>query len=220
MGYHPCRVKQRKVEVLLAPSHSLIAAKRGKRGGQTAKPLVTKLKSKKGLFRYHLMGKRVNFSSRSVITPAVISPRDIVVPLWIAMKLTRSEVVTEHNIQEMRQRVLNGPSKLFGAKTVTTDKGKSVSLDKCDRSKIDLRYGWKVERFMKNGDTILFNRQPSLWRKSIMAHRAWILEEAPNRKTFGLDLSCTTAYNAGFGTLRLTTLSLLSSSRSSLLFLF
>ena len=74
-----------------------------------------------------------------------------------------------------------------------------------DLSRVDLRYskgindrvleyGWVVERHLRDDDIILFNRQPSLHKMSIMGHRAKVLDWS----TFRLNLSITTPYNADF----------------------
>ena len=54
--------------------------------------------------------------------------------------------------------------------------------------------GMIVERHINNGDIVLFNRQPSLHKMSIMGHRVRVLDYS----TFRLNLSCTTPYNADF----------------------
>ncbi|MFB6182747.1 MAG: DNA-directed RNA polymerase subunit A', partial [Candidatus Nanohaloarchaea archaeon] len=54
--------------------------------------------------------------------------------------------------------------------------------------------GWKIERHLTDGDTVLFNRQPSLHRMSIMAHEVRVL---PHR-TFRLNLNVCAPYNADF----------------------
>ena len=51
-----------------------------------------------------------------------------------------------------------------------------------------------VERHINDGDIVLFNRQPSLHKMSIMGHRVRVLDYS----TFRLNLSCTTPYNADF----------------------
>lgn len=57
-----------------------------------------------------------------------------------------------------------------------------------------LNYGMIVERNLENGDYVLFNRQPTLHRMSMMGHRVRILPY----NTFRLNLSVCTPYNADF----------------------
>jgi len=70
------------------------------------------LEAKAGLFRMHMMGKRVNHSCRSVIGPDVfLETNEVGIPESFAKLLTVPEYVTRLNIDEMRQAVLNGPDK-------------------------------------------------------------------------------------------------------------
>jgi len=166
------------------------------RGASSGKCLASRIRGKDGRVRGNLSGKRVNFSARSVITPDPTLDLDQVgVPEQIATTLTFPERVTAANINEMRERVMNGPAHLFGAQTVITPDGKVISLDQCtDRNGIQIAYGWVVERHMRTGDHVIFNRQPSLHRMSTMGHRVVVVKN----KTFRLNVSVTTPYNADF----------------------
>ena len=112
------------------------------------------------------MGKRVNFSGRSVISPdPIMDASQIGVPYEIARSLTVQERVQPHNIVEMTERVHNGPTSLRGAETLLLENGESIQLASCkDRKAIRLKYGMVVERYLKDGDYVIFNRQPSLHR--------------------------------------------------------
>ncbi len=44
-----------------------------------------------------------------------------------------------------------------------------------DASQIPLQYGWRVERHMVDDDLVIFNRQPSLHKMSMMGHRVKVL---------------------------------------------
>ena len=58
------------------------------------------IEKKEGLFRMHMMGKRVNFAARSVITPDPnIDVEEIGVPEIFAKKLTFPTPVTAWNVQ-------------------------------------------------------------------------------------------------------------------------
>ena len=61
-------------------------------------------------------------------------------------------------------------------------------------SDLHLQYGFKVERHLVDDDLIVFNRQPTLHKMSMMGHRVKILPWS----TFRLNLSVTTPYNADF----------------------
>lgn len=134
------------------------------RSGAPTKSIIDRLKGKDGRIRGNLMGKRVDFSARSVITPDPVMDIDQVgVPYKIAMSLTIPEHVTSHNIKELTTRIVNGPSHIFGADNVITSGGVMINLEHCEnRDKIRLQFGWIVERFLTDGDIVIFNRQPSL----------------------------------------------------------
>ena len=179
---------------------------------------VQRLKGKQGRFRGYLSGKRVDFSSRTVISPDpnltidqvnmfVMYSFDLIVitifaqvgvPRRLAKILTYPEHVTPHNLDKMREMVKNGPDVHPGANFVETGPGRSVRkyLKYGDRSDIakKLRPGDLVDRHMIDGDIVLFNRQPSLHRISIMSHRAKILEG----RTFRFNECVCTPYNADF----------------------
>jgi DNA-directed RNA polymerase II subunit RPB1 len=167
-----------------------------KRSGLPEKCVVKRFKGKKGRFRGNLMGKRVDFSSRTVISPdSVMDADQIGIPHAAALKLTFVDTVTSYNIARLRERVRKGSGVIDGAKSITKHNGQQISLEMCkNRGNIRLQMGWSVERYMQDGDTVLFNRQPSLRKKSIMAHSVVLM---PGR-TFRLNLSCTGPYNGDF----------------------
>ncbi|MEM3831112.1 MAG: DNA-directed RNA polymerase subunit A' [Sulfolobales archaeon] len=168
------------------------------RYGRPLKGIAQRLKGKEGRFRGNLSGKRVDFSSRTVISPdPYLSINEVGVPIDVAKILTVPERVTPWNIEKLRKYVLNGPYVWPGANYVITPDGRRLDLRFVrDRNSIaqDLGPGWIVERHLDNGDIVLFNRQPSLHRMSIMGHIARIL---PGR-TFRLHLSVCPPYNADF----------------------
>lgn len=157
-----------------------------------------RLKGKHGRFRGNLSGKRVDFSARTVISPDPNLRIDqVAVPEHVAKIMTYPEVVNEANIEKLRQCVRNGPDVHPGAQYVckpgqmkrylkfVNDKGKAAR---------DLKIGDIVERHLDDGDVVLFNRQPSLHKLSIMSHfakvRPW--------KTFRFNECVCTPYNADF----------------------
>jgi DNA-directed RNA polymerase III subunit RPC1 len=157
-----------------------------------------RLKGKHGRFRGNLSGKRVDFTARTVISPDPNLKIDQVgVPLQVAMTLTFPEVVCRSNIERMRKVVVNGDSIHPGANhiidSITGNKrslryGHRVSIAK------DLKFGDIVERHLADGDVVLFNRQPSLHKISIMSHRVKVM---PYR-TFRFNECACTPYNADF----------------------
>lgn len=166
------------------------------RTGRPLRSLAERLKSKEGRIRGNLMGKRVDFSARSVITPdPCISIDELGVPLKIAMNLTFPEIVNRENMDEMKRFVQNGPDQYPGAKFVRkTREGRTIRLKNVDRSAIQLELGDVVERHLKDGDYVLFNRQPSLHKMSMMAHRVRVMPY----NTFRLNVCVTPSFNADF----------------------
>lgn len=169
------------------------------------------LEKKEGLFRQNMMGKRVNFAARSVISPDPnIETNEIGVPPVFAKKLTFPEPVTSHNFKEMQQAVINGVDIWPGAAAIESEDGQILNL----RSKTaDERLALsnqllapssnsssgarnkKVHRHLTNGDVVLMNRQPTLHKPSIMGHRARVL---PGEKTIRMHYANCLTYNADF----------------------
>ncbi|KAK1443083.1 beta and beta-prime subunits of DNA dependent RNA-polymerase [Babesia gibsoni] len=166
------------------------------RSKKPIKSIRARLKGKDGRLRGNLMGKRVDFSARTVITGDPNLPIDTIgVPKSIAMTLTFSEMVTPLNIENLRKKVEMGPHEWPGAKFIIRDDGTRFDLRHVKRaSDLQLEYGYRVERHLQDGDFILFNRQPSLHKMSIMGHRCKVLPYS----TFRLNLSVTSPYNADF----------------------
>ena len=166
------------------------------KSGRPVKAIRARLKGKEGRLRGNLMGKRVDFSARTVITgDANISLDEVGVPRSIARTLTYPETVTPYNIGKLHQLVENGPNEHPGAKYVIRSDGTRIDLRHHRRAaQISLEYGWKVERHLMDGDYIIFNRQPSLHKESMMGHRVRVMPYS----TFRLNLSVTSPYNADF----------------------
>ncbi len=168
------------------------------RSGRALKTLSQRLKGKEGRFRSNLSGKRVDFSARTVVSPEPnIDINEVGVPLEIAMRLSMPEKATTWNIEEARKLVANGPSNYPGALYIVRPDGKRVRLEFVadrERAAEALEPGFIVERHLRDGDIVIFNRQPSLHRMSIMAHYVRVL---PHR-TFRLHLFVCPPYNADF----------------------
>jgi DNA-directed RNA polymerase subunit A' len=166
------------------------------RSGRPLKTLSQRLTGKEGRFRFNLTGKRVNFSARSVISPDnFININEVGVPKIIAKTLTIPEIVTEDNIEEMKKLILNAGEYPGANYIIRTDKlKKKVTEETKQIISEELIPGYIVERHIKDGDWVIFNRQPSLHRMSMLAHKVRIMDG----KTFRLHLSVTTPYNADF----------------------
>ena len=173
------------------------------------------LEKKEGVFRKNMMGKRVNFAARSVISPdPYLAPDEIGVPPPLAGGLLFPETVTPHNVHILREAVMNGKTGILpGAAAVEDSNGKVVDLSRLDTTarvalakllasgtgtNKDGVVGARpkvVYRTLMDGDILLVNRQPSLHRPSIMAHRARLLN---GERTIRMHYSNCSQYNADF----------------------
>ncbi len=167
------------------------------RSGRPLKTLSQRLKGKEGRFRGSLSGKRVNFSARTVISPDPnLSINEVGVPMEIAMELSVPLVVNSRNIEVMRDFVRRGSDKHPGVNYVTRADGRRVKITdrNCEEVAEQLELGWKIDRQLMDGDIVLFNRQPSLHRMSIMSHKVIVMPY----KTFRLNPAVCPPYNADF----------------------
>lgn len=166
------------------------------RSGRALKTFVQRLEKKEGRFRGNLTGKRVNFSARAVVSPDTrISINEVGVPVVVAKDLTYPERVTERNIEKLRACVLNGEN-YPGVNYVLRPDGvrKKVTNENKEIIAQELAVGYIVERHLMDGDIVIFNRQPSLHKMSMMAHKVRIIPW----RTFTLNLCATIPYNADF----------------------
>ncbi|CAN8103810.1 unnamed protein product [Discula destructiva] len=184
------------------------------KGGAAARNeegIKQKLEKKEGLFRKNMMGKRVNYAARSVISPDPnIETNEIGVPPVFARKLTFPEPVTSHNFKDMQQAVINGVDKWPGASAIENENGQTINLrNKSSEERIALANqllvptnttstglrNKKVHRHLANGDVVLMNRQPTLHKPSMMGHRVRVL---PGEKTIRMHYANCNSYNADF----------------------
>ena len=164
------------------------------RSGRPLKSITDRLNGKSGRMRSNLMAKRVDFSARSVIgAEPNISIREIGVPKKIAMNITKPVIVNNLNRDFLMKLIQNGPDVWPGAKILERQNGENVTLRYLDRKTITLQNGDIVHRHMMNGDVVLFNRQPSLHRMSMMGHIARIMMHGD---TFRMNVADTKPYNA------------------------
>jgi len=163
------------------------------RSGRPLKSIQQRLGGKEGRIRYNIQGKRVEFSARSVITPDPnLSVAEIGVPLEIAMNLTSPERVTPYNIDKLYKIIRNGADVWPGAKTIVRKDGRMISLKHVKTEEIVLYEGDLVNRHLIDNDILLFNRQPTLHKMSMMGHRVKVLPY----KTFRMNVLVTRPYNA------------------------
>ncbi|QCW04670.1 DNA-directed RNA polymerase subunit A' [Natrinema pallidum] len=167
------------------------------RSGRPLKTLSQRLKGKEGRFRGSLSGKRVNFSARTVISPdPTLSLNEVGVPDRVAKEMTQTMNVTERNVEDARRFVSNGPEGHPGANYVRRPDGRRLKVTEknCEQLAEKVEAGWEVNRHLIDGDIVIFNRQPSLHRMSIMAHEVVVMPY----KTFRLNTVVCPPYNADF----------------------
>ncbi|XP_030386688.1 DNA-directed RNA polymerase II subunit RPB1-like [Scaptodrosophila lebanonensis] len=165
------------------------------KSGRPIKSLKDRLKGKEGRLRGNLMGKRVDFSGRTVITPDPnLGINEVGVPKSVAKILTFPEIVAPYNFDRLQALVTRGDN-YPGARAVIRNDGMRVDLySRLANAGVKLELGMKVERHLTDHDIVVFNRQPTLHKMSMMGHRVRILPFS----TFRMNLSCTSPYNADF----------------------
>ncbi|AFM98185.1 DNA-directed RNA polymerase subunit beta' [Encephalitozoon hellem ATCC 50504] len=158
------------------------------------------LERKEGLFRRNIMGKRVNFAGRTVISPDPnIETREIGIPSVFAEALTFPERVTSFNVSRLKKAVVNGPT--YPGSLYLQDGDVMLSLEHMADEKRyalanQLLDGKKtVWRHLVDGDVVLVNRQPTLHRPSIMAHKCRVLK---GERTIRMHYANCKSYNADF----------------------
>ena len=172
------------------------ASPAAQRSGRPFKSIKDRLNGKGGRMRGNLMAKRVDFSARSVITADPnISIKELGIPMKIAKNITKPVVVNRINKAFLTKLVQNGPDIWPGAKILERKNGQNITLRYLDRNSIILEDGDIVHRHMMDGDAILFNRQPTLHRMSMMCHIAKIMKQGD---TFRMNVADTKPYNADF----------------------
>jgi DNA-directed RNA polymerase subunit A' len=173
------------------------------RSGRPLKTLAQRLKGKEGRFRSNLSGKRVNFSARTVISPdPLLSINEVGIPVETAKELTVPIRVTSYNIntiKELLRKTIEPPENGFysaGVNYVIRPDNRRVKVTEKNAETLteSIDIGYTVERQLIDGDIVLFNRQPSLHRMSMMAHEVRVMPY----KTFRFNLAVCPPYNADF----------------------
>lgn len=147
-------------------------------GNKSIRAFCQRLKGKQGRFRGNLSGKRVDFSGRTVISPDPnVEIGQVVVPVDMAKIFTFPTVVNNINKKMLQSLILRGPDVHPGANFVTFVDGTKMKIYNRNKEGLSrkLKIGDIVERHLADGDTVLFNRQPSLHRLSIMSHKVKVM---------------------------------------------
>ncbi len=166
------------------------------RSGRILKTLAQRLKTKEGRFRSNLIGKRVNFSARTVISPdPMLDINEVGIPMFVVAELTLPIVVTERNMKRIKELINSYPN-WPTINYVSRPDGRRKKLTELNKEDIlkELEPGSIVEKQVEDGDWALFNRQPSLHKMSMMGHRIRVMPY----NTFRFNLVTTPSYNADF----------------------
>lgn len=206
------RIQQTWIELQNNVNNLMDSSLAGKGADKLPSGIRQMMEKKEGLFRMHMMGKRVNFACRSVISPdPYIGTHEIGIPMVFATKLTYPEPVTQYNVGELRQCVMNGPDVHPGATHVVSETGVATTLSGMtadqrkavasqlltppEGGKSAASLNKKVLRHIRTGDVVLANRQPTLHKPSMMAHVVRVL---PGEKTLRMHYANCNTYNADF----------------------
>jgi DNA-directed RNA polymerase subunit A' len=166
------------------------------RSGQPLKTITERIKGKEGRIRNNLAGKRVNYSGRTVVSPdPYLKINEIGVPQQVAEVITVAEPVTNANLEFMKELIMSGPTYPGANSVVRTDgRRKRITEDLKEEIMAEIQPGYKVERHLRDGDIVLFNRHPTLHKQGLMAHFVKVL---PGR-TFRMNPASAAPYNADF----------------------
>jgi DNA-directed RNA polymerase subunit A' len=165
------------------------------RSGQPLKTITERIKGKEGRIRHNLAGKRVNFSSRTVISPdPALRINEVGIPLEIAEILTVNERVNSGNVEKLKKIILRNEYPTANYVIRPDGRRKRITEDLKQEILDELEPGYVVERQLVDGDIVLFNRHPSLHKSSLMAHSIRVLPY----KTFRIHPAAAPPYNADF----------------------
>src|SRR3989344_4782224 len=152
------RILQEAVDALIDNSirHGNVAGAAAVQAQKRAlKSLSDNLKSKRGLFRLNLLGKRVDYSGRSVIVVGPsLSLDQCGLPKHMALELFRPFVISGLLKRELAYNIR-------GAGRLIDDGAKEV---------------WEILEEVINGKYVLLNRAPTLHRLGIQAFRPVLIE--------------------------------------------
>jgi len=197
-----------------SPAAAAFAASRKSTSGD----VKSTLNGKQGLLRKDMTGFRVDYGARTVIGPDTFADIfELGVPAHVMRTLTYPQPVTNLNGGDLAARVRRGADVddgavcvIVGAHAAAAAAGGGggrrgdtrtynlamMSAAARDALAAALTPGDVVERMLRNGDAVLFNRQPTLHRGSIQAHLVYRLP--PGVDVFRLNLAVTNNYNADY----------------------
>lgn len=187
--------REKKVNSLIwAIEHMINNAdkKYGQGKNKVYQSIKDRIQGKEGLIRSHLMGKRVNFSARTVIGPdPTLRFGQVRVPEMMAPYLTQHEVVDANSLKKLTA-LLRAGKITYVFPSEGRSAGQRIKVTPKIQETHPLLIGDEVERWLENGDYVVFNRQPTLHKQGIMGYEVVLGKP----KTIGVHLGVTRQHNA------------------------
>lgn len=155
------------------------------------KSFKDRLVGKHELIRGSLMGKRSDYTGRTVLGPnGSLEFGEIAPPSIMRSSLTIPEHVTKYNINFVKQ--LSGEGEIV---CLVPKLGKLAGRKlRFKKDKHEIKIGDIIERYSRDGDAVIFNRQPTLQKQSMCAYRC----RFQNKLSTGIHITSTTGHNADF----------------------
>jgi len=163
---------------------------------ESVRERISGIKSKRGRLRATIFGKRNNFTARSVIVcDNSMALDEVGIPRAICEDLYFGETVQAYNIHRLLGLVRSStyPRARYYSRKGCEDRI-SIRDDSPSRFMLQLHYGDIMYRDLVEGDYVLLNRQPTLHKQSIMAHKIRVVDD----DAFHINISLTTPYSADF----------------------
>ncbi len=175
------------------------SATQNKTVSMSNKPLTSimrRLPQKHGRFRKNLMGKRVVYAARSVITGDPMMPLNVVgIPMYVATTIQIPETVRSYNIEKLTAIYMNRRNVYPGwSRIIKAINGQSYGVSRFPQN-YQLKDGDIIFRDMIDGDVVCFGRQPSLLYSNLSGFVVRVLERG---QTFRLNVSACSWFNADF----------------------
>lgn len=142
--------------------------------------LGPRLKGKTGVYRQLTQGKRSDLTGRAVVSPGnYLRFTEVGVPDRMARRLPIPYTVTKANLEEtyalLNAGKLNSHTPYNVDESGMRVKGQKIKLDIGDQPS-EIKEGDEVSRNLRDGDVVLFNRQPTIHYGSITAYTARIIK--------------------------------------------
>lgn len=161
---------------------------------KTLKPFASRIMTKTGLIRSNILGKRCNYSSRTVLTGnQQLYINEVGVPVSIAKKMLVMETVRENNYEFLNNLYLNKNEYPGCEYVVKKSDNQNYLNSKLNNYKLCI--GDKVYRHLLDNDHVGFHRPPSLLISNLSTMRVKVL---PGTNTFSHNVIISNYFNSDF----------------------